>query len=90
MKQEVLLKIASQMISKFEDNCRLADMAKSVNCNYSHMTEIKDKLVKEGIVELTGDTITAYNKEYILTDKGKLIQSNIRDIIMILNNIKVV
>ena len=29
-----------------------------------------------------------YNKKFILTDKGKLIQSNIRDIIRILDEVK--
>ena len=87
MKQEHLLKVASFMISKFEDNCKLADIAKSVGCTYSHTGEIKDILVKEGIISLNLETIDYYNKRFVLTEKGKLIQSNITRIIDILNDI---
>jgi len=85
MKREVLIKVASIMISKFEDNCKLADMARISGCTYSHTGEIKDILVRHGVIVSTIETTEMYNKHYILTDKGKLIQSNIKDIINILN-----
>ena len=88
MKQEVLLKVASLMIDKFEDNCKLADMAKSANCTYSHACDIKNEFLIAGIIQTTLETINDFNKKFVLTDKGKIIQSNIKDIINILNEVR--
>ena len=88
MRQEVLLKVASLMIDKFEDNCILADMAKSANCTYSHACDIKNEFLIADIIQPTLETINENNKKFMLTDKGKLIQSNIGEIIRILDEVR--
>mgnify|MGYP001606613085 CR=1 FL=1 len=87
MKQEHLLKVASFIISNFEDNCRLSDMARLSGCTYSHSIEIKDMMVINEIIEPTIETKDMFNKKFVLTEKGKLIQSNMKDIINILNEV---
>ena len=82
MKHEHLLKVTSFMIANFEDDSRLVDIAKSVDCTRSYTDEVKKILVEGGVI-VKNDI----NKRYKLTDKGKLIQENLKDIIRILNEV---
>ena len=82
MKHEHLLKVTSFMIAKFEDDIRLVDIAKSVDCTRSYTDEVKKILVEGGVI-VKNDI----NKRYKLTDKGKLIQENLKDIIRVLSEV---
>ena len=82
MKHEHLLKVTSFMIAKFEDDSRLVDIAKSVGCTRSYTDEVKKILVEGGVIIKNEES-----KRYKLTDKGKLIQENLKDIIRVLSEV---
>ena len=88
MKQEFLLKAASFMIAKFEDDNRLSDIAISSGYTRSYSVDIKNIMIKYGVICESPENVEGKSKRYNLTDNGKLVQSNIRDIIKILNEVR--
>ena len=84
MKQELLLRAASMIICEFKDNCRLSDITKSIGCKQSYASHIKKIFIEEDIIK---SEIEGRGKRLVLTEKGKLIKSNLIDMRRILNEV---
>ena len=79
-----MLRVSSMILSQFEDNMSLIDMCKLHNTTYTHTHKVMSMIIKEGIITPNQDTVDKFKKRYVLTDKGKLIQSNLQDIIRVI------
>lgn len=82
-----ILRTSSYIMYNFKDGDRVCNMRYSTSITYAYASSIRDILVKEGVIDVIDKGVL--RKTYRMTDKGKLIQSKLSDIIKILskNNI---